>query len=227
MEEKKHETVELTAERSLEIITQSLEQNRTKAAKSIGTTLLISGWSTIGMTTLFLVLNYFYRADPYWRMYLWYVLPFIIWGLIRYFKRNDEPTPPNIIGKLVHKTWWTFAIFAFVFSIFSQLYNRFLATFFSINEFVNHHISSSEEIIIPLMGMAIAVTGNILKFRWMVVCGIIGGLGGYLCYVAFYVAARILNPTHFMVLYQSLHLCVILFCCLIGLVLPGYIIKRK
>lgn len=78
--------------------------------------------------------------------------------------------------------------------------------------------------ILLLMGMCVTITGYILKSRWLVWCGIIGGLGGFI-WESFYVTdtllARFSSPisyNHIQHLVPGMMIAVFAF---VGLTLPG------
>ena len=144
MEEKNN----MTAERSLEIIRESIERSRKAVSADAGTTLLISGLCIVGVATVVAV------------------------------------------GHLLTKSW-----------VFYLLY-----------------------MLIPIFIWAI--NGYRLKSKWMVWCGIIGGLGGYF-WQAFCVTETLAANTNMGALYVIIPNLMMAVFTFIGLTLPGWMLVRN
>jgi hypothetical protein len=85
-------------------------------------------------------------------------------------------------------------------------------------------------VILLLMGMAITINGYILKSRWLIWCGIIGGIGGF-AWESFYVTqtivGRFCSPytiTRVSHLFSGIIIALFAF---IGMALPGMMLKKK
>ena len=84
-------------------------------------------------------------------------------------------------------------------------------------------------IILLMMGMAITITGYILKSRWLVWCGIIGGIGGFIWEsfgVTDFFLSRLFDLASF---YRYSHIppCImVLVFSFVGLTLPGWMIRK-
>ena len=92
--------------------------------------------------------------------------------------------------------------------------------------FAIHHF----RIILLLMGMAITINGYILKSRWLIWCGIIGGIGGFIWQtfgVADMFLSRLFDLASF---YHYSHIppciMVVLFA-FVGVLLPGIMLKKQ
>ena len=88
-------------------------------------------------------------------------------------------------------------------------------------------------IILLLFGMAITINGYILKSRWMVVCGIIGGIGGF-AWESFYVTQTLVgwlgnytNSNYCGIVFGLIPGFIIALFAFIGMMLPGMMLKRK
>lgn len=86
--------------------------------------------------------------------------------------------------------------------------------------------------ILLLMGMCVTITGYILKSRWLVWCGIIGGIGGFI-WESFNVTGTLFSRiaddiSNYSGVVQGLipGIIVALFA-FIGLTLPGLMLKRQ
>lgn len=221
MEEK-----ELTAERSLEIINEQIAKNRKTVSKNVGTSLYVSGICTAVMAVVIGILNYIIGNGL--GHFLWFVLPLIIWVVEKKILRKEPAAPSTLVGSLVAKTWLTFAWFVLGFFLFTIIFNFFLWRLEPIDFYQRLYISPLR-IILLLMGMAVTITGYILKQRWLVWCGIIGGLGGF-AWETIGLVQRLLagwfTPSEvgrIELIIPSIDIALFSF---VGLILPGYKIKK-
>ena len=222
------ENSNMTAERSLEIITEQLERSRQMVAKDTGLTLYVAGLCTMGMAILIGLCIFFTANTTFYLLYI--ALPVIIYFADRYAKRNHPKVPASFVGTMVDKTWQTFGIFVLSFFVFVILYNLFMARMES-PEVYSRLAIRPFRIILLLMGMAITINGYTLKSRWMVWCGIIGGIGGFI-WESFYVTQTIVGTlfslSDFMGIVNGLipgiMIAVLAF---VGLTLPGMKLKNK
>ena len=225
MEEKNN----LTAERSLEIITEQIERSRQVVAKNTGLSLYIAGLCTMGMAILIGILI-FLTANPAW--YLLYVLlPVVIIFADRYAKRGKPKAPVSLVGSIVDKTWQTFGIFVFAYFIFGIFYNL-LMQHFEDPETYSRLAIHPLRVVLLLMGMTITINGYTLKSRWMVWCGIIGGIGGFI-WESFYATQTLLSwfypyvSENYVGISQGLIPGIIVtILAFIGLTLPGMKLKK-
>ena len=221
------ETMNLTAERSLEIITEQIERSRKSVAEDVGMTLLISGLCIVGVA---IIVSIGALLTHNWVFYLLYMLiPIFIWAIERYVKRNKPKVPASVISNMVDKTWQTFGIFVVAFFVLTILFNNLM--FYDAQVADNMQVYFQNRInpvriILLLMGMAVTINGYILKSKWMVWCGIIGGLGGFF-WEAFRITDTLAARTDLPALYTitpNLMMAVFTF---IGLTLPGWMIIRN
>ena len=226
MEEKKH----LTAERSLEIITEQIEQSRKAVAKDTGLSLYIAGLCTMGMAILIGICIFFTVNTTYYLLYV--SLPLVIYGVDRYVKRNIPKVPENFVGTMVNRTWLTFGIFTVSFFVFANLYH-FLMSHTESPEIYSRLMIHPFRIILLLMGMAITINGYTLKSRWMVACGIIGGIGGF-NWESFYVTQTLVgrlgsytNSNYCGITFGIIPGIIVAIFAFIGLTLPGMMLKNK
>jgi len=224
MEEKEN----MTAERSLKIITDQIERSRQVVAKDTGLTLYVAGLCTMGMAILIGILIYITDNPAFHLLYI--ALPVVIYLADRYAKRNHPKVPASFVSTIVDKTWQTFGIFVLSFFVFVILYNSFMARMESPEVYVRMMIHPFR-IILLLFGMAITINGYTLKSRWMVWCGIIGGIGGFIWesfYVSQTIAGRLFSISDFSGIANGLipgiMIAVLAF---IGLTLPGVMLKNK
>lgn len=169
----------LTPTRSLEIIQEQIERSRKSVSKDVGKSLIIASLCLIGVAIVASICLVLFHKD-FDLLYL--LVPVLIIGINRYVSRNTPKVPANPIRSMVDKTWLTFGIFAFSVYILSVLFNemqlRSALAADNMQVYFQNRINPVQ-IILLLMGMSVTVNGFILKNRWMVWCGILGGIGGF------------------------------------------------
>jgi hypothetical protein len=221
------ETMNLTAERSLEIITEQIKRSRKSVSEDVGMTLLISGLCIAGVAIIVIIGT---LLTHNWVFYLLYMLiPIFIWAIERYVKRNKPKVPASVISNMVDKTWQTFGIFVVAFFVLTILFNNL--TFYDAQVADNMQVYFQNRIepvriILLLMGMAVTINGYILKSKWMVWCGIIGGLGGFF-WQAFCITDTLAARTDLPALYTITPNLMMVVFTFIGLTLPGWMIVRN
>ena len=221
------ENLNMTAERSLEIITEQLERSRKEVTKDTGLSLYVSGLCVMGMALFIGICTFFTNNMLFYLLYA--TLPIFIYFADRYAKRNKPKVPASYVGTMVDKTWTTFGIFAIAFFVFTILYDLFMARMESPEMYMRLRIQPFR-VILLLMGMAITINGYILKSRWLVWCGIIGGIGGF-AWESFYVTqtivGRLFPPQTAIGISHLLSGIIIALFAFIGMTLPGMKIKNK
>ena len=221
------ETMNLTAERSLEIITEQIERSRKSVSEDVGMTLLISGLCIAGVAIIVII---GILLTHNWVFYLLYMLiPIFIWAIERYVKRNKPKVPASVISNMVDKTWQTFGIFVVAFFVLTILFNNLMFYDAQVADNMQVYFQNRIEpvrIILLLMGMAVTINGYILKSKWMVWCGIIGGLGGFF-WQAFCITDTLAARTDLPALYTITPNLMMVVFTFIGLTLPGWMIVRN
>ena len=223
------EKANLTAERSLEIITEQIERSRNVVAKDTGQSLFLSGVATMG-TAIVVALANGLSGSTLGHL-IWLVLPFIIWCILRIHYRKQTQVPVSLVGTLVGRTWWTFGGIVVGFYLFALIWNFLLLRLVDNPAVAAPSMVTITPVIILLMGMAVAITGHILKRRWLVLFGILGGLlvafceySGVIGSIIAYSGASVKTIIVFHVIKPCLS--VFLFS-LIGLVIPGWMLKKQ
>ena len=226
------ENMNLTAERSLEIITDQIERSRKAVSKNAGQSLFIASLCIIGIA---LLVSICILLTGNTALYLLYVLiPFLVIGIDYFGKRNKPKAPVSLVGKMVDKTWQTFGIFTLSFFVLSILFNKLMLHDAFVADNMQVYFQNRVSplgIILLMMGMAITINGYILKARWLVWCGIIGGIGGFF-WDSFCVTETILArsgvPLSYYGTLQSIapNFIVALFA-FVGLTLPGWMLKKQ
>jgi hypothetical protein len=165
---------------------------------------------------------------------LWFALPVVIWLLSRKYIKDREHAPVSLVSSMVAKTWITFGFFGIGFFIIALIWGWIGARLLPISEYATSQIRVAP-VIVLLMGMAITMTGHILRQRWLVVFGIVAGL---LCFAweHFHVGEAIVmnlvsveSPFALTaaVISSSLPCLTIFIFALVGLLLPGMMLKKQ
>ena len=178
MEEKEN----MTAERSLEIITEQIERSRRAITRNASWPLI--WWGTC-VFAFALLIAYLWKnhGGPAWNA-LWAVM--WLCGAVgeRFIGRHKQSVPKNIVGKTIGQVWATFGIFIGTIGfIFGLAGCGLLPIVFTISgDLADAHLYINLTSIISLcFGIASTITGFILKNRIVQVCGFIAGLGGFFC----------------------------------------------
>ena len=165
---------------------------------------------------------------------LWFALPVVIWMLSRKYIKDREHAPVSIVSSMIAKTWITFGYFGTGFFIIAVIWGILAPHLMSPSEYMASQIRVAP-VIVLLMGMAITMTGHILKQRWLVTFGIVAGL---LCFAweHFHVGEAIVmnlafvespSPLTAAAINSSLPCLTIFIFALVGLLLPGMMLKKQ
>ncbi len=223
------EKANLTAERSLEIITEQIERSRNVVAKDTGQLLYMSGLATMGTSAMVALANGL-SASPLGHL-LWLVLPIIIWLIMRIHNKKQIQAPVSLVGTLVVRTWWSFGGIVIGFYLFALIWNFLVMRLYDDLATATQAMVAITPVIILLMGMAVAITGHILKRRWLVLFGILGGLLVAFCEYSGIIRAIIvytIASVKTIIVFTLITPCLSIFLfSLIGLVIPGLMLKKQ
>ena len=197
--------MELTAERSLEIITEQIEKSRQAVSKDTGQWLFVSGLTTMLMSVIVASVNLLTRM-PIAHL-LWFAFPLIIWLVMKYINRNRVPAPVSLVGTLVRKTWYTILVY--------ESPDVYLCA--------GMHITPT---VITLLAVAVSITGLILKKSSLVWFGLLSFII-LRCGFFSLILGRLLSPTEFGKLSLIRPCDYIFLFALVGLTLPGWMLIRK
>ena len=217
------ENMGLTAERSLEIITEQLEKSRRAVSKDTGEWLFVSGLTTMITAVVVACANYL-TWTPLFHL-LWFALPVVIWLVMKRINRNRVPVPENFVGTLVRKTWYTTLAFALVYVVIATVWNIVLQHYESPEVFLyaGMHITPT---ILTLLAVAVSMTGLILKKSALVWFGLLSFV--ILRFGLFSVMISRLLPPDVLGRLSLVRPCELIFLfALVGLMLPGWMLKRK
>ena len=198
-------------------------------AKDTGQSLYLSGLATMGTAVMVALVNGL-SATPLGHL-LWLVLPIIIWWIMHIRDKKQVQAPVSLVGTLVERTWWSFGGIVIGFYLFALVWNFIVMRLYDNLATATQAMVTITPVIILLMGMAVAVTGHILKRRWLVSFGIIGGLLVAFCEYSGVIGAIIVYSVASVKAIIVLNLitpCLSIFLfSLIGLVIPGWMLKRQ
>ena len=217
------ENMELTAERSLEIITEQLEKSRRAVSKDTGEWLFVTGLIAMIMSVIVASANLL-SWTPLFHL-LWFALPVVIWLVMKRINRNSVPVPESFVGTLVRKTWYTILAFSLVYVVIATVWNIVLQHYESPEVFLyaGMHITP---IIITLLAVAVSMTGLILKKSALVWFGLLSFV--ILRFGLFSVMISHLLPPDVLGRLSLVRPCELIFLfALVGLMLPGWMLKRE
>ena len=217
------ENMELTAERSLEIITEQIEKSRRSVSKDTGQWLFVTGLIAMIMSVIVASINIL-TLSPLAHL-LWFALPVVIWLVMKYINRNRVPVPESFVGTLVRKTWYTILTFALVYSVIAVVWNWILQVYEGPDVYLHAgmHITPT---VITLLAVAVSITGLILKKRSLVWFGLLSFMI-LRCGFFSLILGRLLSPTEFGKLSLIRPCDYIFLFALVGLTLPGWMLIRK
>lgn len=154
MEDKK-----LNEKESLELITRMIQNTQNKLEQGGGTPFLIWGYLTV-IFTIAVWVALFYTSDYRWNL-LWFVLPAVGWPLMLIFQKKKDKTPSTYIDRVVGYIWIVFSISFLIPSVMAFLTDLYTHLFF---------------ISLLMVGVAVAITGLVIRFRPAIIGGIISML---------------------------------------------------
>lgn len=205
MEENKN----LTAERSLEIIRESIERSQRTIAKNCGLPLM---WWGACVVVFALLIEYLWKCHggPVWN-FLWLVMWIVGYIGNRLIDKKKETVPTSFIGKTIGHVWATFGIFCGGLGLILGLIGggvipvKYVVPDAYVGSLMFMNVTS---IISLCFGIASTIMGSVLQNRPIQICGLIAGFGGFF--------AALHCPMHQMYVMAAV--------ALIGLVIPGVII---
>ena len=196
----------MTAERSLEIIRDSIEQSQRTITRNSAIPLI---WWGACVTVFSLLIAYLWKnhGGPVWNV-LWVVMWLV--GLLceRIIRNKRKPVPSTFVGRTISHIWGTFGIFCgFIGIIFGFIGGGLLPIEIVMPQVYVFGIITS--IISLCFGMGATIMGFVLQNNIIKVCGIIAGIGGFF------------SALHFV---DAKQLLVMAGVAVIGLIVPGIVI---
>jgi len=182
----------LNEKESLELISKMIQNSQQKIKAGNGVTFLIFGYTTLAISLL--VYYLLKTTENSWYNLVWLGIP-VIGFIMLYFLRKDKPKyTKTYIDRVVSNVWTVVGSSIFLVS--------FTAGFVRIPVLA---------ILILLLGIATAITGLVIKFRPVVIGGVLGMISFVLPFVMF---------GYEQVLIYGI-------CVFIMMVIPGHILNYK
>ena len=200
------ENMNMTAERSLEIIRESIERSQRAITKNSSWSLI---WWGACVAAFSLLIAYLWEnhGGPIWNM-LWAVMWILGYIGEWFIGKHRKPVPTTFVSKTIGQVWSTFGIFIGLFGLILGLIGSgVLPMKIVIPD--GHYYLNITSIISLCFGIASTITGFIIKNSIVQICGLIAGLGGFFCALQY--------PG-----FEQLY--VMAAVALIGLIIPGIII---
>lgn len=203
------ENSNLTAERSLEIIRESIERSQRTITRNSALPMI---WWGVCVVIFSFIIAYLWKnhGGPAWNA-LWAVMWLVGYVGNWMIDKKNETVPTTFVGKSISYVWTTFGIFCggigFMFC--------FIGTGILPLELIMPKVYAFgciTSVISLCFGMGTTITGLIIRNRIIQVCGLIAGLGGFFCALHF--------PGH-----EQLY--VMAAVAVIGLVVPGVLIQLQ
>ena len=203
------ENSNLTAERSLEIIRESIERSQRTITRNSALPMI---WWGVCVVIFSFIIAYLWKnhGGPAWNA-LWAVMWLVGYVGNWMIDKKNETVPTTFVGKSISYVWTTFGIFCggigFMFCVIG---NGILPLELIMPKVYAFGCITS--VISLCFGMGTTITGLIIRNRIIQVCGLIAGLGGFFCALHF--------PGH-----EQLD--VMAAVAVIGLVVPGVLIQLQ
>ena len=170
---------EMTAQESLSLITETMNNNRKEIVRNSGKYFVMWG---ILLTVFSLLVFILWKTTgkAAWNN-LWFAMPIIGFPLSKLLKSKEGPTrAENFISRINGGIWGTFGLFACSIALFTVLYGQFGDS--SLTAIVLG--ATLTAVIVLLFGMAETISGIALKNWTIKIAGWITGIGGL---VIFYI----------------------------------------
>ena len=161
MEEKIERNEEMTAAKSLSLITETLNNSRRDILRNNSKYFVLWG-CLLTVMSLAIYLLWHFTGSPKWN-FLWFAMPlgYIIAALMG---RRDKGRPQNEIGRILGNIWAVFGVFSVCISVIAV-------------SWVPLHVTL---LIVVMLGIAESISGAVLKNWPVIIAGFILGVGGAL-----------------------------------------------
>ena len=205
MEENKN----LSAERSLEIIRESIERSQRAISKNSSVSLMWWG-ALVVVFSLLVAYLWTNHGGPWWN-WLWAVMWVLGYLGERVMERRKDKVPTTFVGKTIGQVWGVFGIFCGAIGLILGLAGAGAIPAEAIlPDGPRAHLYINITSIISLcFGIASTITGFIIRNRIIQVCGFVAGLGGFF------------GALHYPWVEQMYVMAVV---AVIGLIVPGLVI---
>ena len=167
------ENCNMTAERSLEIIRESIERSQRTITKNIALPLIWWG-CVVTVFSFIIVYLWSHYGSPVWNV-LWAAMGLVGYVGNRYINKRKTPTPPTFVGKTIDHIWDTFGI------VCGTLGGIICCVGFGWlpEEVLGSGMINIMGVISLCFGMATTIMGFVLKSTIIRICGILASVGGF------------------------------------------------
>ena len=171
-------TTNMTAERSLEIIRESIERSQRTINKNSALPLI---WWGVSVVAFSLIIAYLWKnhGGPVWN-FLWVLLWLAGYAGEWAIAKRRASVPTTFVGKTIGHVWATFGIFMCLFGLILGLIGGGIIPIKLLVPEALYYLNITS-IISLCFGIASTITGFIIKNRIVQICGLIAGLGGFFC----------------------------------------------
>ncbi len=151
---------EMTAQQSLQLITESFNKSRKGILRNSAKYFLLWG-ALLTVTSLVIYLLWHLTGRPQWN-FLWFAMPVIGYPAAAMMGKYDVSVPQNEVSKMLSGVWRVFGTFAITLSAIAIC-------------LVPMNVSL---IIVIIMGLAECISGVLLKNWPIILCGFLLGVCG-------------------------------------------------
>ena len=161
MEEKIERNEEMTAAKSLSLITETLNNSRRDILRNNSKYFVLWG-CLLTVMSLAIYLLWHFTGSPKWN-FLWFAMP-LGYFIAAVMGRRDKGRPQNEIGRILGNIWAVFGVFSVCISVIAV-------------SWVPLHVTL---LIVVMLGIAESISGAVLKNWPVIIAGFILGVGGAL-----------------------------------------------
>ena len=179
MEQKK----EMTAEESLSLITETLNNSRKEITRRSAKYYILWG-ALLTVFSLIIYLLWKLTDKPAWNC-LWFAMPVIGWMVERALRgKGEAPNVQNDVSRITGGIWVAFGIFACTVAVFTIAYSYVSDGALDLGRTIRAMVSvaSLTAEIVLLFGLAESICGVALKNWAMKIAGFVTGIGGLAIY---------------------------------------------
>ena len=151
---------EMTAQQSLQLITESFNKSRKGILRNSAIYFLLWG-ALLTAVSLVIYLLWNLTGKPQWN-FLWFAMPAIGYPLAMLMGKYDVSVPQNEVSKMLTGVWRVFGVFAITLSVLAVCLVPMNVTL----------------IIVIIMGLAECMSGVLLKNWPIIIGGFLLGVGG-------------------------------------------------
>lgn len=160
MENSKEQNKEMTAQQSLDLISETLNNNRRYILQNSAKHFILWGTLLLAFSIVIYELLHVTR-DLHW-MLLWFAMPVVGFPLARLLGKKGTAVPQNVISSQLHYIWLAYCVFAVAISIVAMFEMPSCITL----------------LLVALLGFAECYSGLLLKNWPIIIGGFILGVGG-------------------------------------------------